>query len=192
MAGDESPPIRFSEIMYNPQGGDAFEYIELQNVGDTEVDLSGFSFEGITFRFAENSLPLATDSYLLLVNDANVEAFRARYPGVRVGGLYEDSLSNRGERLALIDRNGETVLSADYDDGGSWPSEADGNGHSLVLDNPDGDPDSPANWHASLAKGGTPGRQAQVALSRWSSSMRCSLRISPRYRTVSPSPTTWN
>ena len=137
MAGDESPPIRFSEIMYNPQGGDAFEYIELQNVGDTEVDLSGFSFEGITFRFAENSPPLATDSYLLLVNDANVEAFRARYPGVRVGGLYEGSLSNRGERLALIDRNGETVLSADYDDGGSWPSEADGDGHSLVLDNPD-------------------------------------------------------
>ena len=158
MAGDESPPIRFSEIMYNPQGGDAFEYIELQNVGDTEVDLSGFSFEGITFRFAENSPPLATDSYLLLVNDANVEAFRARYPGVRVGGLYEGSLSNRGERLALIDRNGETVLSVDYDDGGSWPSEADGDGHSLVLDNPDGDPDSPANWHASLAKGGTPGR----------------------------------
>ena len=73
-----------------------------------------------------NSPPLATDSYLLLVNDANVEAFRARYPGVRVGGLYDGSLSNRGERLALIDRNGETVLSVDYDDGGSWPSEADG------------------------------------------------------------------
>ncbi|MDP6082685.1 MAG: lamin tail domain-containing protein [Verrucomicrobiota bacterium] len=158
MAGDGSPPIRFSEIMYNPQGGDAFEFLELQNIGDTEVDLSSFSFDGITFRFAEDSAPLDAGMYLLLVNDANVEAFRARYPGVRVGGLYEGSLSNKGERLALIDRNGETVLSVDYDDGGTWPSEPDGDGHSLVLSNPEGDPDSPANWRASLAKGGTPGR----------------------------------
>ena len=158
MVGGGDVPVRITEIMYNPQGGDAFEYIELQNVGDTEEDLSGFSFEGITFRFAENSPPLAAGAYLLLVNDANVQAFRARYPGVRVSGLYEGRLSNKGERLALVDRNGETVLSVDYDDGGAWPSEPDGDGHSLVLSNPKGDPDSPANWRASLAKGGTPGR----------------------------------
>ena len=158
MVGGGDVPVRITEIMYNPQGGDAFEYIELQNVGDTEEDLSGFSFEGITFRFAENSPPLAAGAYLLLVNDANVQAFRARYPGVRVSGLYEGRLSNKGERLALVDRNGETVLSVDYDDGGAWPSEPDGDGYSLVLSNPEGDPDSPANWRASLAKGGTPGR----------------------------------
>ncbi|MBT3616498.1 MAG: lamin tail domain-containing protein, partial [Verrucomicrobia bacterium] len=46
----------------------------------------------------------------------------------------------------------------DYDDDGAWPSSPDGDGYSLVLSNPDGDPDSPANWRASLAKGGTPGR----------------------------------
>ena len=126
MAGDGSPPIRISEIMYNPQGGDAFEFLELQNIGDTEVDLSGFSFDGITFRFAENSESLDAGMYLLLVNNTNVEAFRGRYPGVRLYGLYEGSLSNRGERLALLDRNGETVLSADYDDDGAWPSEAVG------------------------------------------------------------------
>ena len=158
MVGGGDVPVRITEIMYNPQGGDAFEYIELQNVGDTEEDLSGFSFEGITFRFAENSPPLAAGAYLLLVNDANVQAFRARYPGVRVSGLYEGRLSNKGERLALVDRNGETVLSVDYDDGGAWPSEPDGDGYSLVFSQPEGDPDSPANWRASLAKGGTPGR----------------------------------
>ena len=158
MVGDGDVPVRITEIMYNPQGGDAFEFIELQNVGDTEQDLSGFSFDGVTFRFAESSPPLDAGAYLLLVNDANVQAFLARYPGVRVGGLYEGSLSNKGERLALVDRNGETVLSVDYDDGGAWPSEPDGDGYSLVLANPAGDPDSPANWRTSLAKGGTPGR----------------------------------
>lgn len=158
MVGDGSPPIRITEIMYNPQGGDAFEFIELKNIGATEVDLSGFSFDGITYQFAEGSTPLASGAYLLLVNDANVSAFRARHPGVRLDGLYEGSLSNKGERLALLDRNGETVLSVDYDDRGAWPSAPDGDGYSLVLSNPDGDPDSPANWRASLAKGGTPGR----------------------------------
>ncbi|MFT6561854.1 MAG: hypothetical protein ACJAX6_000229 [Limisphaerales bacterium] len=158
MVGDGSLPIRITELMYNPQGGDAFEFIELKNIGDTEVELSGFSFDGITYQFAEGSTPLAAGAYLLLVNDANVTAFRARHPGVRLDGLYDGSLSNKGERLALLDQNGETVLSVDYDDGGAWPSSPDGDGDSLVLSNPDGDPDSPANWRASQAKGGTPGR----------------------------------
>jgi len=158
MVGDSSPPIRITEIMYNPQGGDPFEYVELKNVGETEVDLSGFSFDGITYQFAEGSSPLASGAYLLLINDANVEAFRGRHPGVRLDGLYEGNLSNKGERLALVDRNGETVLSVDYDDGGAWPSEADGDGYSLVLSNPEGDPDSPANWRTSSTKSGTPGR----------------------------------
>ena len=156
--GDSAEPIRITEIMYNPQGGDAFEFVELQNVGDSELNLSGYSLDGISFRFAEGSPPLSPGTRLLLVNDANVEAFRSRYPGVRIGGLYEGSLSNRGERLALVDRNGETVLSVDYKDRGAWPSEADGDGYSLVLVNADGDPDAPANWRASLAKGGTPGK----------------------------------
>ena len=44
-------PIRITEIMYNPIGGDAFEYLELQNIGVTTVDLSGYSFQGITYVF---------------------------------------------------------------------------------------------------------------------------------------------
>ena len=156
--GESVVPIRVTEIMYNPQGGDAFEFIEFQNNGDNEINLSGFSMDGISFRFAENSPTLAAGGYLLLVNDANTEAFRVRYPGTVINGLYEGNLSNRGERLALIDRNGETVISVDYKDGGDWPEEADGEGYSLVLSNPNGDPDAPANWRSSSAKGGTPGQ----------------------------------
>ncbi len=51
--------MRVTEIMYNPQGGDAFEFIEFQNTGDSELNLSGFSMDGISFRFAENSPTLA-------------------------------------------------------------------------------------------------------------------------------------
>ena len=158
--GESAVPMRITEIMYNPQGGDAFEFIEFQNIGDSELNLSGFSMEGVSFRFAENSPNLNAGDYILLVNDANADAFRVRYPGTVINGFYEGNLSNRGERLALIDRNGETVISVDYNDGGNWPSEADGDGYSLVLSNQDGDPDAPANWRLSSAKGGTPGRSS--------------------------------
>ena len=41
-----SPPLRITEIMYNPIGGDVYEFLELQNTGTTAVDLGLMSFEG--------------------------------------------------------------------------------------------------------------------------------------------------
>ena len=43
--------LRVTEIMYNPIGGDEYEFLELTNVGSLEVDLSGAAFEGIDLRF---------------------------------------------------------------------------------------------------------------------------------------------
>jgi len=48
-------PLRITEIMYNPPGGSLHEFIELQNVGTTPLDVSGFYFEGISFTFPPNS-----------------------------------------------------------------------------------------------------------------------------------------
>jgi hypothetical protein len=41
--------------MYNPVGGDAYEFIELQNTGTIAVDLGLMSFEGINFTFLRNT-----------------------------------------------------------------------------------------------------------------------------------------
>ena len=35
-------PLRFTELMYNPVGGDPYEYLELQNTGDVPVDVTAF------------------------------------------------------------------------------------------------------------------------------------------------------
>ena len=37
-------PLRITEIMYNPPGGDAYEFIEIQNIGSVRIDLAGMSF----------------------------------------------------------------------------------------------------------------------------------------------------
>jgi hypothetical protein len=146
-------PIRITEIMYNPIGGDAFEYIELQNIGVATVDLSGYSFQGITYVFP-NGTTLASGAVMVLASSVNPSAFAARYPGVVVDGYYGDKLSNSGERIALLDQNGNTIISVDYQNSGGWPTAANGGGSSLEIINPNGDPDDPANWRASS---GSPG-----------------------------------
>ncbi len=149
-------PLRITEIMYHPPGGEEYEFIELQNLSAVPIDLSGVHFEGVGFRFAQGAL-LAGGARLLLISDANPTAFAKRYPGVAVFGRYDGSLANGGERLALLDGANRTIVSVDYSDAAGWPADADGAGRSLEMTNPSGDPDDPGNWQASAQPGGSPG-----------------------------------
>jgi hypothetical protein len=149
-------PLRITEIMYNPVGGDAFEFIEVRNIGDADVDVSGFSFSGITYVFPEGSV-LAPGATIILASNNDPAAFAQRYPGVVVFSYFTDRLANGGERIAIKDMAGETVTSVDYSDGGQWPRQADGAGYSLEIIDSGGDPDDVANWRASLAIQGSPG-----------------------------------
>lgn len=157
-------PLRFTEIMYHPPGGDAFEFLELANTGGVAVDLSGFSLEGVTFHFPEPSPFLDPGERLVVASNDDPQAFAARYPAVTVAGWYAGALNNGGERIALLDRAGRVVTAVTYRDGGPWPEEADGDGHSLEFTRLEGHPDEPAHWQASARIGGTPGLANSVAV----------------------------
>ena len=151
-----STPLRITEIMYNPSGGDTYEFIEIKNLGSTRVDLGGMSVEGIGFVFPNGST-IDAGSTIVLGSALNPSAFAARYPGVSVYGTFPGTLSNGGERLALQDRNGQTITSVNYDDENGWPVSPDGRGYSLEFIDLTRDPNDPANWRASPNLGGTPG-----------------------------------
>ncbi len=151
------PTIAISEIMYNPIGGGAFEFIELVNYGTTPVDVSGMVFSGINFTFPTTTI-LQPGARIVLSSDANTAAFAQRYPGVAVAGTFGGALNNAGEEIALVDRAGNTMLSVTYGGAGLWPIEANGGGYSLVLSNASGDPDDPLNWRASATQNGSPGQ----------------------------------
>lgn len=152
VVGELGVPLRITEIMYNPVGGDAYEFVEVQNVGALPLNLAGFSFQGLTFTFpASTTLP--PGAVLVLANNANPTLFATRYPSVSVFGYYSGSLANGGERIALLDGNLQTIVAVHYDDENGWPATADGGGASLEIIDPRGDPNAPANWRAS----GTPG-----------------------------------
>lgn len=149
-------PVRPTEIMYHPPGGDAYEFLELQNTGLVPLDLTGFSFEGIQFVFPPGTI-VQPGQIIVLQSNADPAAFAARYPGIPAFGAYGGALSNGGETLTLKDRDGRQIWRLEYRDSAGWPVEADGQGASIELIDPNADLSDPANWRASAAPGGSPG-----------------------------------
>lgn len=147
--------LRITEIMYHPAGGDEYEFIELKNTGTAPLSLANLYFEGIDFAFPPTARPLPPGEMVVLARDR--AAFAGRYPGVPVAGVYNGQLANGGEEIRVKDRRGNTVLLVAYDDENGWPVSPDGRGDSLVLANPDGDPNEPRNWRASAHLYGSPG-----------------------------------
>ena len=147
--------LHITEIMYNPLDGSDYEFIELHNASSNDLDLGGVAFvDGIDFAFSAG-ITLSAGEYAVLVKDAG--AFSERYPGVGVAGSYDGKLSNGGEQLVLHDSQGNVIIDMTYDDGGLWPSTADGLGHSLVLYDESRDPNDPGAWRASREIHGSPG-----------------------------------
>lgn len=149
-----------TEIMYNPAGGSDYEFIELKNTGEVELNLSGMSFTGIRYTFPPHTPPLPPGALMVLVR--NPAAFAGRYPNVAIGGVYRGQLSNKGETITLHDAEGRPVVSVTYDDENGWPVSPDGRGDSLVLANPAGDPNDPISWRASVNLYGSPGADEPV------------------------------
>ena len=154
--GERGYPIAFSEIMYHPMDGEEFEFLELQNIGAVEADLSQFSFKGIDFLFP-HATRLRPGEIFLLGSNRDPGRWASRYAGVQPNGWFGGSLDNSGERLALLGRDGHTAVSVTYRDSKLWPTEADGQGPSLEIIDSAADPNDPANWRASSSIGGSPG-----------------------------------
>jgi len=167
-----------SEIMYNPPGptsaeqaagfnnDNMFEYLEVQNISTESVDMAGVSFpNGFTFDWPAadvNLRILAPGERAVLVG--HLAAFHFRYapgPGIKIAGVFDGNLGNGGERLVMSGPLG-VIKDFAYSDDPPWPVEADGDGYSLVLNNPAANPDHnfAVNWRASFEIRGTPGTAA--------------------------------
>ncbi|MBE3070043.1 MAG: lamin tail domain-containing protein, partial [Planctomycetes bacterium] len=168
---DNAPDLRVTEIMYHPAppttaeaalgftDEDAFEFLELRNVGDTVMDLSGFRF-GAGIDFAFPAMTLAPGAYALVVADQ--AAFEARYgtalAPLIVGEFAAGRLANEGERLSLEAAVGGLIHDFKYND--TWYDHTDGGGFSLVVRDDAADLalwGSKDTWRASAAAGGSPG-----------------------------------
>ncbi|MBN1418902.1 MAG: lamin tail domain-containing protein, partial [Planctomycetes bacterium] len=151
--------VVINEIMYNPPRTRAnTEFVEIYNESTIPYDISAYYFSsGITFTFPEGTR-IEPDAYLLVVEDA--EAFLTAYPSVDPATVFQfeaGKLDNTGERLALANPGGGELSVVSFKDGGRWPSQADGAGHSLSLIDPFLQTDEVESWAASPVPFGTPG-----------------------------------
>lgn len=167
--------VNITEIHYNPDGSDDFQFVELLNSGSNVVDLTGSRLAGAVDFLFPNNFTLAPGAFAVVVEDA--ASFAARYqttnspyyfPNIRVAGEWIGKLAQNGERVSLQISNLVEVLGVSYDSGGEWPSRADGRGSSLEIRNLPAVPtnfalraafvDEGLNWKSSSLYHGSPGR----------------------------------
>ncbi len=124
-----------SEIMYQPDksilGADLAEFVELANMGVTEIDLSGYYFSaGIRYTFPPDTT-LAVGERLILAR--NPIALTELCPRVTVFGAYADDLRDQGEAVELSNPDDVPVLRVHYhtSEVAGWPHAAAGVGSSL-------------------------------------------------------------
>ncbi|MCZ6795539.1 MAG: lamin tail domain-containing protein [Planctomycetota bacterium] len=124
------PPLVISEIHYHPYSDDdAEEFLELANIGDAPLDLSGFELTGgVDFVFPE-ATTLGVGEYLVVAKDPVRLQEVQGISGVL--GAYDGVLADSGETVRLRNAHGDVVDEVRYFDDGSWPRWADGDGPSL-------------------------------------------------------------
>lgn len=143
------PPLVISKIHYHPEDyyfldGDRLEFIEITNHGEEEVDLSGIYLRelGITYVFPSGAT-VSPHEALWLCSDSL--AFESYYNATPFG-QFTRHLSNKSERLVLVDAWGNLIDEVCYADDDPWPWQADGEGPYLELIDLDLDNSLPESW----------------------------------------------
>jgi|GEM_PF-2652211 len=149
-----------SEIMYHPaeldlpypdyEDREDAEFLEIWNSGTAAIDVSNYSFDGISYCFPTGTT-LTQGQRIILTKDATV--FQNVF-GLVPFGVYEGKLSNSGEKILLVDDQGIKIHEVDYEDNHHWPVLADGLGQSLELICTNCDNEAYQNWGASTDSSG--------------------------------------
>jgi hypothetical protein len=164
--------VAISEIMYNPPGAGAPEFIEVQNLTSNRIDMARWTLSGgatLTlpgFDPASPSRHFLNEYERIILSSADPTSTRLAYPGIgsgtRIFGPWDGLLSNAGDTVVLKDASGALQAQVTYGDDDEWPVSADGAGHSLVLNNSNRDNDDSRNWKASPRRLGSPGSSDPV------------------------------
>eukprot|EP01125_Pyxidicula_operculata_P018506 TRINITY_DN6570_c0_g1_i3.p1 TRINITY_DN6570_c0_g1~~TRINITY_DN6570_c0_g1_i3.p1 ORF type:complete len:1605 (-),score=364.92 TRINITY_DN6570_c0_g1_i3:641-5077(-) len=158
----DSYSIAITEIHYNPAEGKDYEFIELKNVGNEAMDMTGLSIfidkkPAYTFRDRTVILP---GKFYVLVGD--VDSFMASTGGKEPDFFLNTSMSNSGGSVAIVHPStNTTVLNVTYDTSYPWTKVPDGLGFTLVPVNPNPDIKSSSylvasSWRASSGRYGSP------------------------------------
>ncbi len=149
----------------------AQEFVELWNRSSESISLAEWKFDrGIHFTFPDIEIP--ADGMVVIAADPTAEVFSDI---AHLLGPWTGRLSNRGERIRLLNATGDTIDEVHYADQGDWAARrqidllgqaswewvapSDGDGYSLELVDAHLPNANGQNWKSSLVDGGTPGNR---------------------------------
>ena len=152
--------IKITEISYHPPdtgifNGKDIEFIEFKNTADVGVNLEGVKIDSaVNYTFPNNTFLYPNDFAVIASNKNKFEHFY----GIPPTGEYMGHLANEGEKILIIDKNNNPIISMRYLGSLPWPLLANGAGYSLVskVFNPTGDPNDPLYWRSSYRLYGSP------------------------------------
>ncbi len=154
--------IKITELHYHPEdelvgndtiNGKEFEFIEFINNGTTSLDLSGVHLDSaIFYEFPEQTILQPNEIYVIA---SSISHFWKRY-GLEPNGQFDGSLSNSGEQLIMVDSEGNELLNFYYSDDEPWPTNADGDGYSLIWADRNASPADFNYWASSYQLHGSP------------------------------------
>jgi hypothetical protein len=169
-SGPRVGPIIFNKINYNPAGTNS-EFVELVNITpdivnlyDEEFPQNTWKIEGLGFEFPPDISIPANGLIYLVDNTTLFSTFRTEYAlpqSVQIFA-YAGGLNNAGEAISLLKPEepfdtGDSVVvpyllieKVKYNDKGSWPEEADGNGSMLIRINQAEYANDPVNWASEV------------------------------------------
>lgn len=147
-----TPNLVITKINYHPlEDGDFsskdLEFIEITNNSNQTIDLTGIYISelGISYQFPANSSVLGQQN-IFLCNDA--VAFE-NYYGIVPFDEFHRSLSNNSYKIRLADAFGNPIDEVTYNDDAPWPTDADGLGDYLQLNNINSDNNIASNWSST-------------------------------------------
>ena len=154
--------VVINEIHYDPDvKTEMVEFVELQNTGAVDVDLSGWSLTGgISYEFPGGSL-LSAGGCIIVAQDPDQihtkwSIGRPELAPDLIFGPFEGKLGNDGDTVRLRDAEGDEVDVVDYQLGFPWPTVGDsvpenqpGTGSSIQLVNPQFDNDLSGSWRSA-------------------------------------------
>lgn len=182
-------PVVVSEIQYHPPDlpgqNDDYEFIEIQNVSASPVNLFDPAYptnrwrlrDAVDFTFPPQTTLAPGERVLVLgfdpaTNTVDRAQFLAAYsiaPGMRLFGPYGGQLDNNGDSVELVKPDAPVAIPGPdfgfvpfilvdrvrYSDQSPWPAGADGGGASLQRRDAAAYGNEPTNWFAAAVSPGT-------------------------------------
>jgi len=158
---EQERSIIINEIMYNAdKDQDTKDWIELYNAGTKEVNLKGWSIidedtSHTEFVIDEDYL-IKPDEYIILTRES-AEFEKFINISNKIFGDFDFGIGGN-DIIRLIDSEGVTHDSVNYDNDTPWPDNADGTGFTIELINPILDNNIGSNWKVSEFELGSAGR----------------------------------